>query len=250
MTIITSISASKIAEALAQVATQEKEFELMEINKMLAESQLMALRAQMNPHFVFNCLNSIQECIVTEKFGEASKYLNLFSKLFRKVLNNSGKNLVTIEEEREVLELYLQLEAMRFERSFSYKIELDEELDEEEILIPSMLIQPYVENALWHGLMHSRLERRLSIEFKKIDENTYECRIDDNGIGRKKSFEIKAFNSKTKHHESKGLRISNDRLSVLKRQGQHATVEFIDKENANGEATGTLVIVQLSTYLK
>lgn len=250
LTIITSISASKIAEALAQVATQQKEFELMEINKMLAESQLMALRAQMNPHFVFNCLNSIQECIVTEKFGEASKYLNLFSKLFRKVLNNSGKNLVTIEEEREVLELYLQLEAMRFERSFSYKIVLDEELDEEEILIPSMLIQPYVENALWHGLMHSRLERRLSIVFKKIDENTYECRIDDNGIGRKKSFEIKAFNSKTKHHESKGLRISNDRLSVLKRQGQHATVEFIDKENANGEATGTLVIVQLSTYLK
>jgi ligand-binding sensor domain-containing protein/putative methionine-R-sulfoxide reductase with GAF domain len=250
LTIITSISASKIAEALAQVATQEKEFKLMEINKMLAESQLMALRAQMNPHFVFNCLNSIQECIVTEKFGEASKYLNLFSKLFRKVLNNSGKNLVTIEEEREVLELYLQLESMRFEKSFSYQIVVDEELEEEEVLIPSMLIQPYVENALWHGLMHSKLERRLSIEFKRIDEDIYECRIDDNGIGRKKSFEIKAFNSKTKHHESKGLRISNDRLSVLKRQGHHATVDFFDKENDNGEAAGTLVIVQLSTFLK
>ena len=118
MTTIASISANKIAEAKAEAYAKENEIKLLEINKMLAESQLMALRAQMNPHFVFNCLNSIQECIVTQKYGEASKYLNKFSKLFRMVLNNSGKNLVTIDEEKEVLELYLELEQMRFEKSF------------------------------------------------------------------------------------------------------------------------------------
>ncbi|SKC18232.1 histidine kinase [Dyadobacter psychrophilus] len=250
LSIIASISSGKIAEALAQAATKEKEIELLEINKMLAESQLMALRAQMNPHFVFNCLNSIQECIVTEKFQEASIYLNLFSKLFRTLLNNSGKNLVTIEEERHVLELYLQLEEMRFSRSFTYEIIVDEELEEEEILVPAMLIQPYVENALWHGLMHSKLERRLLIEFKKIDEDLFECRIDDNGIGRKKSFEIKAFTSKSRHHVSRGLGISSDRLAVLTRQGHFAEVDFVDKMHENGEAAGTLVIIRLSTYLK
>ncbi|MCF0051065.1 histidine kinase [Dyadobacter sp. LJ53] len=250
LSIIASISSGKIAEALAQAATKEKEIELLEINKMLAESQLMALRAQMNPHFVFNCLNSIQECIVTEKFQEASIYLNLFSKLFRTLLNNSSKNLVTIEEELHVLELYLQLEEMRFSRSFSYEIRVDEDLEVEEILVPAMLIQPYVENALWHGLMHSKLERKLLIEFKKIDEDMFECRIDDNGIGRKKSFEIKAFTSKSRHHVSRGLGISSDRLQVLTRQGHHAEVNFIDKMHENGEAAGTLVIVKLSSFLK
>lgn len=250
LSIIASISSGKIAEALAQAATKEKEIELLEINKMLAESQLMALRAQMNPHFVFNCLNSIQECIVTEKFQEASIYLNLFSKLFRTLLNNSGKNLVTIEDERHVLELYLQLEEMRFSKSFTYEIRVDDDLEEEEIMVPAMLIQPYVENALWHGLMHSKLERKLLIEFKKIDDDIFECRVDDNGIGRKKSFEIKAFTSKSRHHVSRGLGISSDRLAVLTRQGHHAEVSFVDKMHENGDAAGTLVIIRLSTYLK
>ena len=250
LTTIASISANKIAEAIAEGQAQEKEIMLLEINKMLAESQLMALRAQMNPHFVFNCLNSIQECIVTQKYGEASKYLNKFSKLFRMVLNNSGKNLVTVEEEREVLELYLELEQMRFENSFCYTINVDETLEEDQISLPSMLVQPYVENALWHGLMHKNGERKLTIEFKRIDEETFLCRIEDNGIGRKKSFEQKEKNSKSKRHESKGLGISKDRIDLLQRQGNHASLAITDKYNADGQATGTLVEIELSTYLK
>ena len=116
--------------------------QLLEIEKLLAESQLMALRAQMNPHFVFNCLNSIQECIVTQKYGEASLYLNKFSKLFRSVLSNSGSVMITLAEEIEVLELYLSLEHMRFEKSFRYSIEVEEDLEIDEIMIPSMLLQP------------------------------------------------------------------------------------------------------------
>ncbi|MBC7850696.1 MAG: histidine kinase [Chitinophagaceae bacterium] len=247
---IASISSNKIAEAQAEELAKENEIKLLEINKMLAESQLMALRAQMNPHFVFNCLNSIQECIVTEKYGEASKYLNKFSKLFRMVLNNSGKNLVTMNEEKQVLELYLELEQMRFEKSFSYEMQVDEDLEADEILIPSMLLQPYVENALWHGLMHKEGERKLYIEFKRLNEDVFRCVIDDNGIGRKKSFELKEKQSKSKRHESKGLKISKDRIDVLQKQGFHATLEMIDKENDNGESTGTTIVVELSTFLK
>jgi ligand-binding sensor domain-containing protein/putative methionine-R-sulfoxide reductase with GAF domain len=247
---IASISANKIAEATAESQAKENEIKLLEINKMLAESQLMALRAQMNPHFVFNCLNSIQECIVTQKYGEASKYLNKFSKLFRMVLNNSGKNLVTIDEEKEVLELYLELEQMRFEKSFTYKFDLDDELETEEILIPSMLLQPYVENALWHGLMHKEGERNLHISFQKINDEVFRCVIEDDGIGREKSFELKARQSKAKRHESKGLKISEDRINVLKRQGYTASLQIIDKYNETHSAAGTKVVIELSNFLK
>ena len=247
---IASISANKIAEATAESQAKENEIKLLEINKMLAESQLMALRAQMNPHFVFNCLNSIQECIVTQKYGEASKYLNKFSKLFRMVLNNSGKNLVTIDEEKEVLELYLELEQMRFEKSFAYKFDLDDELETEEILIPSMLLQPYVENALWHGLMHKEGERQLHITFEKVNEEVFRCIIEDNGIGRKQSYELKAQQSKAKRHESKGLKISEDRINVLNRQGYTANLQIIDKYDEQQNATGTRIIIELSNFLK
>ncbi len=250
MTTIASISANKLAEAQAEAHAKENEIKLLEINTMLAESQLMALRAQMNPHFVFNCLNSIQECIVTKKYGEASNYLNKFSKLFRMVLNNSGRNLITIDEEKEVLELYLQLEEMRFENSFSYQIIIDEDLETEEILVPSMLLQPYVENALWHGLLHKQGERKLLIEFKKIDENIFRCTIDDNGIGRQQSFALKEKQSKAKRHESKGLKISRDRLDVLQKQGYHATLSIVDKLDEQGKAAGTAIIIELSTFLK
>ena len=247
---IASISSNKIAEAKAEAMARENEIKLLEINKLLAESQLMALRAQMNPHFVFNCLNSIQECIVTQKYGEASNYLNKFSKLFRMVLNNSGQDLVTIDSEREVLELYLALEAMRFEKSFLYNFDVDEELETDEILVPSMLLQPYVENALWHGLMHKTGERRLTISFRRINEDVFECVIDDNGIGRGKALEIKEQQSKTKLHESKGMKISKDRLDLLQLQGNHASISIIDKYDESGNATGTRVVIQLSTFLK
>ncbi|WP_439556726.1 sensor histidine kinase [Dyadobacter sp.] len=246
---IASISATKIAEAQAEDQAQQKEIMLLEINKMLAESQLMALRAQMNPHFVFNCLNSIQECIVTEKYGEASKYLNKFSRLFRMVLNNSDRNLVTIEEEEDVLKLYLELEQMRFEQSFSYEIIIDEDLEAEEIVLPSMLLQPYVENALWHGLMHKNGDRKLTVTFERMDDDIFRCLIEDNGIGRKQSLEIKQYNSKAKRHKSKGLQIAKDRLDLLERQGQHASVEIIDKYDPEGNPEGTLVVIELSTLL-
>ena len=248
MTTIASISANKIAEAQAEAYARENEIKLLEINRQLAESQLMALRAQMNPHFVFNCLNSIQECIVTKKYGEASDYLNKFAKLFRMVLNNSGRQLVTLEEEMEVLRLYLDLELMRFEKSFRYAIEIDEQLEVEEILIPSMLLQPFVENALWHGLMHKDGERSLTLGFRKVNEEIFECVVDDNGIGRKKSLESRSAQNRNRH-ESKGLSITTDRINLMKKQGYAAALEIVDKIDKMGDPAGTTVIVTLSTYL-
>ena len=247
---IAAISANKIAEAKAEAAARESQIQLLEIKKLLAESQLMALRAQMNPHFVFNCLNSIQECIVTQKYGEASLYLNKFAKLFRSVLNNSGKAMVTLAEEIEVLDLYLSLEYMRFEKSFTYTIYTDEELEADEILIPSMLVQPYVENALWHGLMHKEGDRKLCIAFTKKSETVFECVIEDNGIGRKKALELKEQQSKTKRHVSKGMTISKDRIDLLQKQGQHAMLEIIDKQDEKEIATGTKVVIELSSFLQ
>ncbi|MES2649886.1 MAG: histidine kinase [Bacteroidota bacterium] len=249
LTTIAAISANKIAEATAGALIKENEIKVLEINKLLAESQLMALRAQMNPHFVFNCLNSIQECIVTQKYGEASKYLNKFSKLFRMVLNNSGRKLVTMAEEKLVLELYLELEQMRFETSFDYTIVIDDELDADEILIPSMLLQPYVENALWHGLMHKPGDRKLRIEFRLLNNDVFECIIDDNGIGRSQSFALKATQSKARHHESKGLAICEARLNVLQRQGYHVALRIEDKKDETGNATGTKISIELPTEL-
>jgi len=250
LTTIAAICSNKIAEAKAEEAAKQSGMQLLEIKKLLAESQLMALRAQMNPHFVFNCLNSIQECIVTQKYGEASLYLNKFSKLFRSVLNNSGRVLITLQEEIEVLDLYLALEYMRFEKSFRFTIHIEEDMETDEILVPAMLLQPYVENALWHGLMHKTGDRQLYIGFKKLNDDVFECEIDDNGIGRKKALELKEQQSKTKRHVSKGMSISKDRIDILQKQGQHASLHIIDKYDDNGEATGTKVIIQLSTYLK
>jgi sensor histidine kinase YesM len=246
---IASISSNKIAEAIAEAQAKEREVQLLEIKKLLAESQLMSLRAQMNPHFVFNCLNSIQECIVTKKYGEASHYLNKFSKLFRIVLNNSGKNLVSLNEEKEVLQLYLELEHMRFEKSFDYSICVDEELDADETLVPSMILQPYVENALWHGLMHKVADRSLLIHFKYLSDEVFQCIIDDNGIGRKKSAALKAQQSKAKRHQSMGMQISADRIELLQRQEQHASLQIVDKTDEEGNAGGTKIIIELSTFL-
>ncbi|WP_090145646.1 two-component regulator propeller domain-containing protein [Dyadobacter soli] len=246
---IAAISANKITEAMARAQAERQEIMLLRINKMLAESQLMALRAQMNPHFIFNCLNSIQECIVTQKYAEASRYLNKFAKLFRLVLNNSGRNLITIAEERDVLELYLELELLRFGGGFSYCIDIDLELEDDYVRLPSMLLQPFVENGLWHGLMHKQGERHMNIRFFLIGPELFACEIEDNGIGRKKSAEIRANSSRTREHESRGIRICEDRIDVLARQGNHASLEVVDRYDADGNPAGTLVRIELSTYL-
>lgn len=227
---------------------EEKERKLLEFNKVLAESKLTALRTQMNPHFVFNCLNSIQECIVFERYKEAQGYLQKFSRLMRLVLQNSDKNLVPLSQEIEMLNLYLELEKLRFTEKFTYEISYDEnKIDTETIEIPPMLLQPFVENALWHGLLPKKDNRVLTLNFDLLNDDILICSIEDNGIGRQKSYLLKKNQTRTKKHESKGIRITQDRLNLISLQhNQHARIEIIDKEDAEGNPTGTKVIIELA----
>ena len=163
------------------------------LQQQLAELEAKALRAQMNPHFIFNSLNAIQECIVTQKTDTAFEYLSQFSRLLRLVLNNSEKAFIPLNSELEMIRLYLSLESLRFSQSFTYFIEIEEGIDTDEIEVPTLLIQPYIENAVWHGLRIKEGEKKLWIRFF-IKSNKLNIEVEDNGIGRKKLRPLKVRN--------------------------------------------------------
>jgi tetratricopeptide (TPR) repeat protein len=206
------------------------------------ELEMRALRAQMNPHFIFNCLNSINRFILKNNTDEASDYLTKFSRLIRMVLNLSQKSFILLAEELECLKLYIQLEQMRFKNAFYYHICCDEAIDMEEVLIPPLLLQPFVENAIWHGLMHKEDNGILSIAIIKNDNHLI-CTIKDNGIGRKTAALL---NNEKLTQKSLGLQITKERLKLLEDDHHNkASFEVIDIENENGEATGTEVIITI-----
>jgi len=219
-----------------------------EYEKKLTEVEMKALRAQMNPHFIFNCLNSINRYIVKNDHIKASNYLTRFSKLIRHILDNSASGIIPLQTEIETLDLYVQMEAMRFQDKFNYSITVSDDLDTQITLVPSMLVQPYVENAIWHGLLHKTSgDCRLSICFRKQGNQLIEIIIEDNGIGRKKAGEQKTKDSIT--NKSKGLQITNDRLDLIKSlYGITATAHIIDIDSANGNLTGTKVIITLPLF--
>jgi len=207
------------------------------------ELEMQALRAQMNPHFIFNSLNSINRFILQNDRAQASEYLTKFSKLMRMILQNSQASLISLESELESLNLYLDLEAVRFEHRFDYKISYPKDLDIEVLKVPPLVIQPFTENAIWHGLMHKEDKGQLDIDVSKEDDYLY-IKITDNGIGRKKASEL-ASKSATKH-KSMGLRITKDRIAMLqKTNGAESPVKIIDLENADGSAAGTEVVIKM-----
>lgn len=216
---------------------QQKEYERkVELSKV----ELKALRSQMNPHFVFNSLNSIQHYIFNSKSDEAVKYLNKFAKLMRVILNNSDKPTVALEDDLEALKLYLELEQMRFEDKFEYRIEIEGNVDLDYDIMPPMLLQPYVENAILHGLTPKK-EKGLLIVGLRTEEQYIVCTITDNGIGRKKAAEIKRTMPGSKH-KSMGMKITEERLRILNEisLSKHS-VKITDLENENGESLGTKV---------
>ncbi len=250
LTTIASICATKIAKAQSDLAAQDRERRLLEIGKKVAETRLMALRAQMNPHFIFNSLNSIQECIVSQNIEQAHTYLSRFSRLLRMVIDYSEKNLISLDKEIEFLDLYLGLESLRFGQSFRYTIDVDDTLDEEEILVPSLLIQPFAENAIWHGLLHKDGSRELKIKFVNRDDEQLLCVVEDNGIGRQKAAEIKAGKIDAQKHESKGMRISQERIDLVRLQtDQNTHIHVEDLYDDRRIPCGTRVTVTLPLEL-
>jgi ligand-binding sensor domain-containing protein len=219
---------------------KERERKEAEVRVALAGNELKALRAQMNPHFVFNSLNSIQHFILTNKSGDAGKYLNKFARLMRVILNNSEKSVITVREELEYLTLYIELEAMRFDNKFSWKIEVSDEIDTDYFEIPAMLLQPYVENAILHGLTPKGEGGLLEI-ILRLQGNNLLCRIRDNGIGREKSKEMRRLSNR-KDHRSLGMKITSDRLELINNlQGSHLSMTVTDLKNSEGIASGTQV---------
>ena len=222
----------------------ENENKHVELQKQSAELEMQALRAQMNPHFIFNCLSSINRFILKNESKTASNYLTRFSRLMRMVLMNSQKPLIALESELEMLGLYLEMERLRFKNSFDYAITFLNAIDSDNVFIPPLLLQPFCENAIWHGLMHKEGQGRLDVELSMQDNILY-CAITDNGVGREKAEEM---NSKTAEKEkSMGLRITTERLALLNREkGLHTFYEIEDIIDENGNATGTKVILKIS----
>jgi ligand-binding sensor domain-containing protein/two-component sensor histidine kinase len=213
-----------------------------EYEKKLANVEMSALLAQMNPHFLFNSLNSIDSYIIRNEMKKASEYINSFARLMRLILQNSRSNYITLKDELEALELYMQMEGLRFQNKFSYSIKVDESLDTSALVIPPMLIQPYVENAIWHGLMHKPDGAHGQVEIIIHRENNkLNCIVQDNGIGRGKAEELKAQKSGNRKR-SMGMQITKDRIEMInKLYGTDTRVKIIDLTDAQGQANGTRV---------
>jgi len=223
------------------------EEEKNKVNKLIADLKIRAIRSQMNPHFIFNCLNAIQSCIAAQEPDVATTYLLKFSRLLRMVLNYSEKDYISMDQEIEFLSLYLDLEKLRFGKSLEYFIEIPNNIDQEEYVVPSFLIQPFVENSIWHGLMHKQNDRKLWIRFNITNEQgLLECIIEDNGIGRQKSALIKNKNIRSIAHQSKGMKLSTDRIELIKLQSQEKiNLEIKDLKDENNTPIGTKVILKL-----
>ncbi|HEX3167299.1 MAG TPA: two-component regulator propeller domain-containing protein [Chitinophagaceae bacterium] len=204
---------------------KKEEARQTEINKQIAEIRMVALRAQMNPHFIFNSLNSVQHFINIREKEEALNYLSKFSKLIRKILENSRENTVSLSNELQLLELYIQLEQLRFSNKFEYHIKVDERIDIENTEIPPLLIQPYVENAILHGLINKNGKGDLWFSLEKND-GLLICKIEDNGIGRAKAQEIEQ--TKDSKHRSLGIKVTNERISTLSALLKHKAEVLIE----------------------
>ena len=210
------------------------------VESELIKSNLVGLRAQMNPHFIFNALNSIQNFIYFNKRMLAVDYLSKFAQLMRLYLHQSKQEFITLKEELEALHLYLELEEKRFEDDLTYQVEVDKQLDIRNIPIPSMLVQPYVENAIKHGLLHKENgQKALKICFKR-NQDLLHCQIEDNGVGRDASAEINQANRRK--HQSFALSANQTRLDLLNYNSTHP-IELVitDLKDAHGDASGTRV---------
>lgn len=214
-----------------------------EIERMNQELEVRMLRAQINPHFIFNALSSIQHFIVTNEKHSALKYLTKFSTLLRQVLEESVNGKVSLKEEIQLLSIYLELEALRFDGNFQYNIEIDEGLDTDNLEIPILIIQPFVENALFHGLLPSDKEKILTITFSNNDDQI-KCSILDNGIGRKAAGQIKR---NTGHQSpSRGIQVTQNRLASLYPQEKSEELIILrDLYTDNNEPAGTELIINI-----
>lgn len=224
-----------------ELEQRKKEQQLTELQQQKAELEMQALRAQMNPHFIFNSLNSINMFILENNKLQASEYLSKFSRLIRLILQNSQETFIPLEKELEALQLYLELEALRFDNKFEYKIAVDEDIDTAMLKVPPLIIQPYAENAIWHGLMHKQEKGHLEIGLYEKDETLF-CKITDDGVGRKRALALKSKSSMV--NKSMGMRITGDRIASLQKNKTNF-ISITDLVLPDGNPGGTEVLIKI-----
>lgn len=205
--------------------------EELKLKSNIKEAEMQTLRSQMNPHFIFNTLNSINSYIIENKREVASEYLTTFSKLMRNILDLSKHEVITLEKEISTLNLYLELEALRLENKFDYSIIIDKNLETELIKMPPLIIQPFVENAIWHGLHNKKENGHIIIRIEALTESQLLITVEDDGIGRKASGAMK---KQQVNHKSYGIEITINRLHLLNENNSIEIVDLYDSDQAKG----------------
>ncbi|MBN1416956.1 MAG: tetratricopeptide repeat protein [Bacteroidales bacterium] len=219
------------------------QFQKLRIKHKVVELKQKNLNQQMNPHFVYNCLNSIQSYIFHNDIHRSVDYLSKFAKLMRKILQSSQNEYMSIHDETELLTLYLELESMRFKGKFDYTIRVDDKIDPYDYKIPTLLVQPFVENSLWHGIQNKTGKGHIDIEFR-LNNDLLFCSIEDDGIGRGNAALIK--NEYQKNHHSLGTHITQDRMRLLRElYGKKLDIKYIDLTNRFNTPAGTRVEINL-----
>ncbi|HEV2483216.1 MAG TPA: histidine kinase [Puia sp.] len=230
---------------IKQLQKREREREVL--NQRLAEMEYMALQAQMNPHFIFNCLSSIQQYIFNQDTLEANKYLTGFARLIRATLNNSSRAFITLAAEIDYLSTYLSLEKLRFKEKMDYRLEVDPPIDTEQWMIPPMLIQPFVENAMRHGLRHKTNGKGyIYVRFQAAGDDL-QVMVEDNGIGRQQAAAYK-----TREHieyQSRGMNLTADRIRLMNvKYNNGIYIKVTDLMDDSGSGTGTRVVMQFPLF--
>ena len=234
----------KLFNQKEELLLKEKEIETTRLKNRMTELEQMALRAQMNPHFIFNSLNSVQHFVMNKDVEGVNKYLGAFANLIRQTLNNSGRQLISLDEEVKYLDTYLSLEKMKSNNSFNYAISISENIDRTATFIPGMILQPFVENSIRHGVSHKeKNDGFIHISISKNEKLL--CLVEDNGIGRQKAGEIK-LTGEGSEYESKGMTITMNRIDTFnKMYGIAISARVEDVLTASGTVNGTRVIIDL-----
>jgi two-component sensor histidine kinase len=217
----------------------KKEIEGVKLQNKMSAMEVKVIKAQMNPHFIFNSLNSIQDLILSNENDKAQIYLSKFSRLLRKILESNTTENIILSDEIDLINKYLEIEKLRFNNAFKYEVSFDSDIDPETVLIPNFLVQPFIENAIWHGLLPKEGEKRLSISFKRMNDKGLLCTVEDNGVG---------ITAPKIDIDKKSLAITfiKQRLELLSRiHGSDYGIEMIEKKWLDSKENGIKVIIKL-----
>jgi sensor histidine kinase YesM len=219
------------------------EKQILEMERQYFDLEQKALRLQMNPHFIFNTLNSIQSYMISNEAETAIEYLAKFARLMRQVLANSRESFIPVKEELAALQYYLEIEQLRFEDKFEFEFILDPAIDDEFTGIPPMILQPYIENAIIHGLMYKSTKGKVTLRMEQRPDYLF-CVIEDDGVGREKAMQMARDSGL--YRKSSGMLITQQRLDILNQnQPEQLKVMVIDKKHPDGTSSGTRIEIHM-----